>query len=126
MKSKEIVENLVLIGGLLIAGKAGTDLAANKALQREFQQESRITEQLSEKYGVKTVCGAGYCADEVSGSYSQAERRNILDEYYAAQTRAINAIPRDPVADRMGLIDSGLVVGGLAVAASGVAKKVRK
>jgi hypothetical protein len=126
MNSKEILGNLIIAGGLLTAAKAGTDLAANKKVFAELSQENAITTQLRSEYGIGNVCGEGICYDVVKGAKSPKEQQAILDEYYSTLRTEMNAIPKDPVAERWGFIDSGLILGGLAAAGAEVASKIKK
>lgn len=125
MKGKEILGNLIIAGGILTAAKAGTDLAANKKFWDEQRQETNTIAQVNSEYGVTTVCATGMCADVVRDGNTIEEKQAILDEYYTTLRTKLNEIPRDPIADRWGLIDSGLILGGLAAAGVEVTKKVK-
>lgn len=127
-----MVGNVIIAGGLATMAGSIYDSSQNKTLNEENGIRLKITRELSDTYGIKTECAHGQepfavvCRDYVEGEQTREEEEQILAMHREELGQKLSKVPTDPEANARGLRDGLGTLGGLVVAAVGVAIRPSK
>lgn len=126
---RELVRNVLMIGGLSTAGVSFGDGLVASVADKEHQAFMSTRAELQEKYGVRTHCASGggpfetYCSDHVA-SVDESEESRILKAYYEELSEKVSAIPSDMAGRRRQGRDIAGLFGGLAI--TGLADRLKR